>query len=62
MTMNLRKGVKFHNGEEMTAEDVKFSLDRVRDDKLPGFHVNNLKNVTEVKITGPLPASIDPFS
>jgi peptide/nickel transport system substrate-binding protein len=36
----------------MTAEDVKFSLDRVRDDKLPGFHVNNLKKVTEVKITG----------
>ena len=30
MTMNLKKGVKFHNGEEMTAEDVKFSLDRVR--------------------------------
>ena len=53
MTMNLKKGVKFHNGAEMTAEDVKFSLDRVRDSKLPGFHVNNLKKVTEVKITGP---------
>jgi len=53
MTMNLKKGVTFHNGAEMTAEDVKFSLDRVRDDKLPGFHVNNLKKVTEVKVTGP---------
>ena len=28
-TFKLRSGVKFHNGREMTAEDVKFSLDRV---------------------------------
>ena len=28
-TFTLRKGVKFHNGREMTAEDVKYSLDRV---------------------------------
>ncbi|MEN3794553.1 ABC transporter substrate-binding protein [Fulvimarina sp. MAC3] len=28
-TFKLRPGVKFHNGREMTAEDVKFSLDRV---------------------------------
>lgn len=26
-TFHLRKGVKFHNGQEMTAEDVKFSYD-----------------------------------
>ena len=28
-TFHLRAGVKFHNGREMTADDVKYSLDRV---------------------------------
>jgi ABC-type transport system substrate-binding protein len=28
-TFHLRTGVKFHNGREMTADDVKYSLDRV---------------------------------
>ncbi len=28
-TFKLREGVKFHNGRELTAEDVKYSLDRV---------------------------------
>ncbi|MCP8895183.1 ABC transporter substrate-binding protein [Shinella daejeonensis] len=28
-TFKLRAGVKFHNGREMTAEDVKYSIDRV---------------------------------
>ena len=30
-TFKIRQGVKFHNGREMTAEDVKASLDRMRD-------------------------------
>ena len=58
LTLNIRKGVKFHNGEVMSAEDVKFSLDRVRDEKLPGFHVTNLKNVKEVKVTGPFQVQV----
>lgn len=28
-TFNLRKGVKFHSGNEFTAEDVKYSIDRL---------------------------------
>lgn len=30
-TFHLREGVKFHNGDEVTAEDVVFSLNRTRD-------------------------------
>lgn len=34
LELNLRKGVLFHNGDPMTAEDVKFSLDRLLGDKV----------------------------
>lgn len=53
LTLNIKKGVKFHNKTEMKAEDVKFCLDRVRDPNLPGAQRNTLLNVKEVKVTGP---------
>ncbi|MGM5484276.1 MAG: ABC transporter substrate-binding protein [Nanobdellota archaeon] len=37
---NLRKGVRFHNGEKMTAEDVKYTFDFIMEDK-----DNALKNL-----------------
>lgn len=32
-TFYLKKGVKFHHGSELSAEDVKFSLERILDEK-----------------------------
>ena len=44
---HLRRGVKFHDGKEMDAEDVKYSYDRVRDPKVsPG--ANDLLFVKQI--------------
>ncbi|MGQ9628109.1 MAG: ABC transporter substrate-binding protein [Anaerolineae bacterium] len=49
---HIRKGVKFHNGEEMTAEDVVFSLERIRDPKLASYLAWMFENVDTIEKTG----------
>lgn len=45
---HLREGVKFHNGDEMTAEDVKFTLDRARKSNQTGYLFAPISQVTVI--------------
>lgn len=47
-TFNLRQGVLFHNGDEMTCEDVLFSVERVRDPEGGGWEYFMFDRVEEV--------------
>lgn len=37
----LRKGILFHDGKELTSEDVKFTFDRIKDPKVDAAHLQN---------------------
>ena len=47
---NLRQGVLFHNGNEMTAADVKYSMDMALAPPEPGVAVSYLANITGTEI------------
>jgi peptide/nickel transport system substrate-binding protein len=48
-TIKLRKGVTFHNGKDVTAEDVLFTLSRVADPKKPTSAGGTLSKILELK-------------
>lgn len=52
-TIQLKKGVKFHNGREMTAEDIKWNFDRILDPKNRTPSAGRLQAVKAVSVTGP---------
>ncbi|MFN8523516.1 MAG: ABC transporter substrate-binding protein [Chloroflexota bacterium] len=51
-TFTLRKGVKFHSGREVVAEDVKYSLERIRDPNKASQGKGLLSSVDTVEVAG----------
>ncbi|MFD9516605.1 ABC transporter substrate-binding protein [Streptomyces sp. NPDC059979] len=55
---DLRPGVRFHDGKEMTADDVVFSLGRQMDPDNAAAWAQVFQNVTAVTKTGPLQVTV----
>jgi peptide/nickel transport system substrate-binding protein len=46
----LRKGVHFHNGREAVADDVKFSIDRVKDPNTKSPYITYVEKIDTVQV------------
>ena len=49
----IRKGVRFHNGDVLTPEDVKYSFERVLDQTKKSPQYGNIRAIKEVKVVDP---------
>ncbi|MCC7464386.1 MAG: ABC transporter substrate-binding protein [Gammaproteobacteria bacterium] len=49
----LRQGVQFHNGEQMNAEAVKFTIDRVLDPAARSPTISYIRTIKEVAVVDP---------
>lgn len=64
-TFYLREGVKFHNGDELTAEDVKYTYDQVRDPAFGSSSQGLFNQVKSIDVVDPYTVKFtlhDPYS
>ena len=52
-TFFLKKGVRFHGGRELTAEDVKFALDRARNPETKHPHARQYEDIATIHVRDP---------
>jgi peptide/nickel transport system substrate-binding protein len=57
-TFHLRQGVKFHNGQEMTAEDVKYSLERQLNPDVGSAGRGDLTMIQGIEVVDPYTLNI----
>lgn len=52
-TLKIRQGVKFHNGDVLTAEDVVANINRIREKIKGGWLVSSLKTLRASRCPNP---------
>ncbi len=58
ITFTLRQGVKWHDGQPFTADDVKFTFDTMLDPKVNARFRSNIKGVTEAVVDSPMSVTL----
>lgn len=56
--IEIRSDIKFHDGSQLTAEDVKFSIDRILDPANNSSQVSNLSAISQVIVNNPQQVTI----
>jgi peptide/nickel transport system substrate-binding protein len=57
-TFFLKRGVRFHNGRELTADDVKYVLDRARNPETKHPHAKQYEDIASIHVRDPLTLTI----